>query len=346
MRTGYTTTNVTEMGVGAREIWRSVVEQSMPSNSGTVEIGSVLKVFDRSVYLEFDHEGLADRPVPPIVLLGTSGLGPGPLLTRVKTNPGFSFDDLGISSDAACRLGCSTGSDQSERYTLTIDHVADVRIDSELLQPSEERIERYHDVHSIDRQSEVWGWTQETLEWIVDSDIEDGLDWFPALAAAVADEGSISSASRFGRMAASWGDLFESSAPNSFDISPWEDLIGRGPGATPSGDDIISGVLLTLNHVTGAELRGDVQNAGMEIVGRAVGSTTKVSASLMEQAALGRGTAVADGCLRRLLTSTRKGGRRSAISELIEVGHTSGADMLFGMFLTILAIAPLIGTQR
>jgi hypothetical protein len=346
MRTGYTTVDVTEMGVGAREIWRSVIEQSTPSNDGAVEIGSVLKVFDRSVYLEFDHQGLADRPVPPIVLLGTSGLRSGPLLTRVETGPGFSFDDLGISSDAACRLGRSTSPKQSERYTLAVDHVADVRIDAELLQPSGERIEQYHDVHSIGRRSDVWGRAQETLEWIVESDIEDGLDWFPLLAAAVAEGGSIPSTNGFGRLAASWGDSFETDGANSFDAGPWEDLIGRGPGATPSGDDVISGVLLTLNHVSGTELREDVRNAGMEIVARAVGSTPKVSASLMEQAALGRGTAVADRCLRRLLTPTRREDRRSAISELIEVGHTSGADMLFGMLLTILAIAPLIGTQR
>jgi hypothetical protein len=342
MRSGYTTVDVTEMGVGAREIWRSVVEQSMPSNNGAVEIGSVLKVFDRSVYLEFDHEGLADRPVPPIVLLGTSGLGSGPLLTRVETDPGFSFDDLGISSDAPCRLGCSARSNQSKQYTLTVDHVADVRFDAEVFEQSKVDIEQYHDIHSIDRHSEVWNRTRETLEWIMESDIEDGLDWFPALAAAVADEGRLPPASRFGQLTASWVDLFETASANSFDTRPWEKLIGRGPGATPSGDDIISGVLVTLNHVTGAKLGEDVQHAGMEIVAHAVDSTTKVSASLMEQTALGRGTEVTNRCLRRLLTSTRREDRRNAVSELIKVGHTSGADMLFGMFLAILAIAPSV----
>lgn len=345
MRTGYTPVDVTEMGAGAREIWRSVIDQSVPNTAKEVEIGSVLKVFDRSVYLELDHEGLADRTVPPIVLLGTNGLRSGPLLTRIDAGTGFSFEDIGIDSGGRCRLGRSTVSNRSDRFTLTVDRLVEGRFDAELLRSSASGFHRILDCRSVDRRSDAWNRTRKTLRWVVESDIEDGLDWLSELDAAVDHDDESIRATRFGTLAATWAELFESRPAERFAVAPWEGIIGRGPGATPSGDDVISGVLLTLTHLTEGDRRTAVKDAGMELVASAEGSTTTVSAALMEQAALGRGPAVAMRSLRRLLTPSGVNTRRDSVSNVIKVGHTSGADILLGMFLTILVIAPMIGSS-
>jgi hypothetical protein len=342
MRTGYTTFDVTEMGMGAREIWRSVLDQSVHEGAGEIEIGTVIQVFDRSVYVELDHEGLADRPVPPIVLLGTNDLRSGQLLTRIDAGPGFSFDEVGIDSGGQCRLGRST---VSNRFTITLDRVVEARFAAELLRPSPEGFSQIHDHRSIARRSDAWNRTRETLDWVVESEIEDGLDWFSELDKAVDHTNESLPSGKFETLGATWADLFDSRSAERFDVGPWEGIIGKGPGATPSGDDAISGVLLTLTHLTDGDMRTAVQEAGMEIVATAEGSTPTVSAALMEQAALGRGPSVAMRCLRRLLTPSGLDSRRDSVSDLIEVGHTSGADILSGMFLAILVIAPMIGNS-
>jgi hypothetical protein len=95
-------------------------------------------------------------------------------------------------------------------------------------------------------------------------------------------------------------------------------LLGRGPGLTPSGDDVLAGFLLGARafglHATGARAA---------VAALAPGRTTALSAALLWHSARGEwvdevATVVADPSER-------------ALSALLRVGHTSGAALATGL---------------
>jgi hypothetical protein len=109
-------------------------------------------------------------------------------------------------------------------------------------------------------------------------------------------------------------------------------LLGRGPGLTPSGDDVLAGFLL------GARAFGrDASGVRQIVADRADRATTSLSAQLLRHAADG------ECCpeLAELLTElTRPSGGRapdgrravaSAAARLMAVGHSSGAALAFGV---------------
>jgi len=113
-------------------------------------------------------------------------------------------------------------------------------------------------------------------------------------------------------------------------------LLGAGPGLTPSGDDVLCAVLLVLNGV------GDP--APVALIGGAVrdwwAATTSLSASLLYAA--GRGYAVpevaalVDGVLRGDLV-----GARAALKATLAIGHSSGADLVAGLTGSLRELAPV-----
>ena len=119
---------------------------------------------------------------------------------------------------------------------------------------------------------------------------------------------------------------------------PMVQLLGRGPGLTPSGDDLIAGVLAGLwaSGCTAAARR-----IGAEASRLAPGRTTVLSADLLRWAARGHaGT--------ELLAVIAAAGRHPvdraridrAAQALLAVGHTSGSDLLAGL------VAGLSGSQE
>lgn len=108
-------------------------------------------------------------------------------------------------------------------------------------------------------------------------------------------------------------------------------LLGRGPGLTPSGDDVVAGFVL------GARAFGRaVPGAVAAVVELARGATTALSARLLELAVDGECVpevaAALDG-----LTGARAAG--DPTSRLLAVGHTSGAALAHGL-LSAAAHAP------
>jgi hypothetical protein len=101
------------------------------------------------------------------------------------------------------------------------------------------------------------------------------------------------------------------------------DLLGRGPGLTPSGDDVVAGFLL------GARAFGHAAPGGAAAVGElAAGATTALSAQLLRHAVLGECVAQAAAVAAVLI------GRRApddAVDQLLAVGHTSGAALAAGL---------------
>jgi hypothetical protein len=123
--------------------------------------------------------------------------------------------------------------------------------------------------------------------------------------------------------------------------APVSRLLGRGPGLTPTGDDVLAAALVTL-HALGSPAGPRLAEA---VRSRAPGATTTVSAALLQHAADGR-------CIPQLadLLATVGGTTSSSLSEppgdraetlpraagaLLAVGNCSGAGLLHGVLVAV-----------
>lgn len=110
-------------------------------------------------------------------------------------------------------------------------------------------------------------------------------------------------------------------------------LVGAGPGLTPSGDDVLCGVLLGLRlHPRGsAVLVADLWRA----VQPRLTATTSLSAALLHEAAAGYAAEPVMRLLERLsvgaATSAPTHSVAEAVDDVLAIGHTSGADLLGGL---------------
>lgn len=124
-------------------------------------------------------------------------------------------------------------------------------------------------------------------------------------------------------------------------------LLGLGPGLTPSGDDMVAGLLLALRLLGGAT-RGAravwlADRLAATVTRHARDRTTPVSAALLHYAARGQGSVEVAGVLRAL------GGLEpapAAVARLLAVGHTSGADLAWGLSAGCQAVLALPPADR
>jgi len=120
-------------------------------------------------------------------------------------------------------------------------------------------------------------------------------------------------------------------------------VLGLGPGLTPSGDDLLAGLLVTCHGLARLPLAAAL---GRHVTVRAGGRTTALSAALLRCAAAGAAASpVVD-----LVDAVA--GRRPlapALRTLLAVGHTSGYDTARGVHLAARILldrtvgAPLLG---
>lgn len=121
-----------------------------------------------------------------------------------------------------------------------------------------------------------------------------------------------------------------------------DQLIGAGPGSTPSGDDLLSGALVTMALL--APVNGDAaavyQRVGRplarHVVKVAPGRTTQLSVALLGHAAAGHPCGEVADVLRALSGRIPLG---STVQALLAVGHTSGADLAHGVLAAVCAVA-------
>lgn len=113
-------------------------------------------------------------------------------------------------------------------------------------------------------------------------------------------------------------------------------LLGRGPGLTPAGDDVLAGLLAAV-AVVGAALPGDPERRrlvartdalGQQVADAARDATTAVSAALLGHARRG---AVAAPAARVLHALAGRGDLPAALDGLLAVGSTSGRDLAAGL---------------
>jgi hypothetical protein len=127
-------------------------------------------------------------------------------------------------------------------------------------------------------------------------------------------------------------DLVESLAAGDHPDPAVSRLLGRGPGLTPTGDDVLAGALVTLAAL-GSPMTAPL---GRAVLAAAPDATTTVSAGLLRHAAAGE-------CIPQLAdvltavggTEPAAGALPRAAGALLAVGHCSGAGLLHGVLVAV-----------
>jgi hypothetical protein len=106
------------------------------------------------------------------------------------------------------------------------------------------------------------------------------------------------------------------------------DIAGWGPGLTPSGDDLLAGIMHAITAWPHIAAPAGGTRARAALAAGALARTTRISAAYLEAAAAGLAAEPWHGLVRSLHRSPSA--IRSAARRILAVGHTSGADALTG----------------
>lgn len=355
---GYTHLQSTTVGSGAAElVWDALANLKTNSESVTCRIDAV---FDHTVHLSLSASSGDDSS--SLLVLGTRDVREGPLMINIDTPLGFSFQRLIDTQEMPITvqpLG-QPGSTDGLRFRLGQRGILDVDADTVPTLPAAGGV--YERV-SLD-QFETGGACSTTHIQLIDrldiDDIEDGLNWFDqlvryhrgqsaseleALAASVVDWTTEAPSTNAGTGKRTTGSTTGSSRAIIPDVVA--SLVGRGPGATPAGDDLLAGLVLTLRLVNDDAIARRVRELSCRLTTRTVDESTRMSAALLAQVMCGRAAQPVTNCLETLLTPRAdvEAAYRDAM-ELITIGHTSGADTLVGMLTATTLVLPTLAARR
>jgi Protein of unknown function (DUF2877) len=112
------------------------------------------------------------------------------------------------------------------------------------------------------------------------------------------------------------------------------DLLGRGPGLTPAGDDVLCGYLLAT-----AAFGVDAGAVCAAVSGLANARTTALSAALLRHALAGECTVPVSRVIAALGKPVALAG---PLAELLAIGHTSGAALAHGIAVAATARVPAV----
>lgn len=112
-------------------------------------------------------------------------------------------------------------------------------------------------------------------------------------------------------------------------------LIGFGNGLTPAGDDILSGLMLSLAFTAKALDCADyiLNRVNPAIIRDSKELTTLLSAELLYYAAKGLGSASIEKFLTQILNSAEEDLTVALLNKVLDIGHSSGFDIVFGILL-------------
>lgn len=339
---GYHRFEAVRVGPGAAEVLWPVVRRLQRSSVDRLT-GELAGVFDRTVYASVPTAPDAARPIP--VVFGTRGIRPGPLMVELRTPTGFSFAHLDDRREStvsfrlresgsvlAVELGAGLTATMPLEALPTLPAAGGLyeRYDAETLaegSPIQRRNRRLVDTLRTRGVEDGLGLLEPVGQWHR-GDVNAHLDRLvTAFCATLRDE--------------SWRET-GSAIPR-----PLTALLGRGPGATPSGDDVLVGALLVLQGLADDSQRRRARELAVGIARRGETETTTQSAALLHQAARRRAADPAMACARSL---TRAGpdaaACRAVATRLLETGHTSGADSLVGMVLAATAVVPRLAAEE
>lgn len=117
-------------------------------------------------------------------------------------------------------------------------------------------------------------------------------------------------------------------------------LLGLGPGLTPSGDDVVAGLMVGLRRLG---LGGLADQVGPAVTTAARRRTTALSAALLELAARGEAAATALDLVDAL---AGHGDLEQAAQALFALGHTSGRDLAAGLAIAAATVAESLPAPR
>ncbi|WP_235017549.1 oxamate carbamoyltransferase subunit AllH family protein [Thermomonospora echinospora] len=122
-----------------------------------------------------------------------------------------------------------------------------------------------------------------------------------------------------------------------------ERIVGLGPGLTPSGDDVLAALLVALRALGGSVQHGRTALWLADWLGAAVTAdaetrTTTLAATLLHCAADGQASAEVIAVLRGIAGLEPLA---PALRRLLAAGHTSGADLAFGLLAGCRAVLTL-----
>jgi len=106
---------------------------------------------------------------------------------------------------------------------------------------------------------------------------------------------------------------------------PVDRLIGLGPGLTPSGDDFLIGMLITLDLLGEKKLL----NLLVQEINKVASKTNEISQIHLKAAARGIGAAALHATINNI-TTNNKGELHDSLKKLDAIGHCSGWDALTG----------------
>ncbi len=259
--------------------------------------GSVLAVFRRAFYVELDGGALA--------CIGPPAMGAGPLNALARLPDGLDWRASGLVAGAPAHVG---------RGSLTIAGRFEFA-----LEPAVE----WSPARPAD------GWSRDSLAKGLAElrRVAQGFDLSGGLARLVVSDapggGILIERGRAGAAALrNWiaGDCTNELSTNV------RDLIGLGPGLTPSGDDLVGGAMIALRALGRAD---DATALAQWALPVARAGTGKISLALLSCAAEGEG---AEALHQAIASSAADDGDAiaAAIAALDAIGHSSGWDALAG----------------
>jgi hypothetical protein len=125
--------------------------------------------------------------------------------------------------------------------------------------------------------------------------------------------------------------------PLNASLPQLKDLMGMGRGLTPSGDDLIAGLLVTLNRLPQRAIYApELAEFNQLVIEMAFARTTALSANLIDAATAGSADERILNALDGLLTGTKT--NAEILTSLEAYGSSSGLDTLAGIALLIQAL--------
>lgn len=330
----YERARATWLGAGATDLWCGVADASA-TGATPQDVGEVVRTYDRSAYLELPPAASVG-PGPPLVLLCAAPFD-GPLVTRLRPGSGRPFRSLDLADGDRCRLrSVARAAPGTARLVVSVGETLEVVVDTDTADGPTATTP----LPPMAPAGTIRARSTRLLRWLVDHDAEDGLDWAPDLLAATRGCPPTGELDRF---VEAWTALVSPDGPERLPDGAVA-VVGRGPGATPSGDDIVAGVLFGLYQTTTGAQRRRVRGLGDRVVRAAAGRTTTVSRALLAQATRGRASESARQTLQALVApaATEPGARTDAAAALVETGHTSGADLLVGILTAVALVRPAL----
>ena len=116
-------------------------------------------------------------------------------------------------------------------------------------------------------------------------------------------------------------------------------VLGLGHGLTPSGDDLVGGILFTLEHAPIAAWGSAMPGVHARIQSAAQSATNPISAALLDDLMRGSSYRV----LHDVFDAFQAGEPEptaDAVNRLLRLGASSGGDMLAGVFLALQICEP------